>query len=288
MPALTVTYTSLPPTWKGVPGCHHDPGGKPLGILGRDVVADENELVAAEPRERVTWPHHGLESFRQAHQQAVAGGVPQTVIDDLELVDVEEQHAHVSGGPASAGQRTVDAFDQQLPVRQACQRVMQCLVREHGFGLFAGGDVLQMQEEVSRPAVRVGDEGDAQLGPDRLPVGTQVPLFFLKTVQFPVQQACERGPATVVDRGKQEILRVSAQDFFRRPAENLAKGRIHLEEPTVQIGHTHADLRPVETESEIGLGLLASHFSQAQVRDVHGRADDLDRRTVRGPQDRRT
>jgi hypothetical protein len=70
-------------------------------VLRRGVVAEHHELVAADPRDEVARPYDLGEAIRRRHQQRIAGGVAQPVVDDLEAVQVEEQHAH----PIAALQR---------------------------------------------------------------------------------------------------------------------------------------------------------------------------------------
>ena len=111
---------------------------QPLGDRARvDRVADageqHRELVAAEPRERalaveprdgVRAPQRLLEPARDAGQQLVAGGMTQTVVDDLEAIDVEEEHREVEGaGGSAARDLLVQPIHEQHPVGQAGQRI---------------------------------------------------------------------------------------------------------------------------------------------------------------------
>ena len=65
-----------------------DPGRLP-GVA--DVLEQHGELVAAEPRDGVAGAQAGLEPPRDRHQQLVARGVAEAVVDDLEAVEVEEE-----------------------------------------------------------------------------------------------------------------------------------------------------------------------------------------------------
>ena len=55
-------------------------------------VQENGELVSAQPGKRVARPQARLETARRGDQQLVADQVPETVVDDLESVEIEIQH----------------------------------------------------------------------------------------------------------------------------------------------------------------------------------------------------
>ena len=55
------------------------------------VLQEHRELVATESGDGVPAAHRPSQAFRRAHQEGVAGGVAQRVVDNLEVVEVEEQ-----------------------------------------------------------------------------------------------------------------------------------------------------------------------------------------------------
>ena len=67
--------------------------------------AQDRELVAAQARDQVALAHGGPEPLRDLDQQAVAGLVPEAVVDDLEVVEVEEQHRDALAGRGGGAQR---------------------------------------------------------------------------------------------------------------------------------------------------------------------------------------
>ena len=58
-------------------------------ILVAELVQENRELVSAQPGERVALPQARLEAARHRRQQLVAHQVAETVVDDLEAVEVE-------------------------------------------------------------------------------------------------------------------------------------------------------------------------------------------------------
>jgi hypothetical protein len=122
-------------------------GGDSLGrIEGRSrgigLFDQDRELVAAHARDRVGRRERRAQALADRLQQLVAGEVSQTVVDRLEVVEIEEQHGRVSGAHDEC---MLDAIREQGSIREACQRVVERLMAELLLGLTPVGDV----EEVS-------------------------------------------------------------------------------------------------------------------------------------------
>ena len=86
-------------------------------------------------------------------------GVAEPVVDDLEAVEVEEQHRGAALGVVALGapDRLVEAVHEQHAVRQAGQRVVQRVVLQAALGLAAVGDVGDAADDARRAAVLVAD-----------------------------------------------------------------------------------------------------------------------------------
>ncbi len=56
------------------------------------ILDQDDEFVATQPRQQVGIAHAGLDACRDHLQQTVTGIVSQRVVDDLEPVEVDEQH----------------------------------------------------------------------------------------------------------------------------------------------------------------------------------------------------
>ena len=104
-----------------------DPVGDPAGVVGvDDRVEDDPELVAAEARDGVARSERADQPLTDGDQQAVADGVPDALVDDLEPVQVEEHDRDRRGGPGVGRRQGVtDPVGQQLAVREAGDRVVQ-------------------------------------------------------------------------------------------------------------------------------------------------------------------
>ena len=77
----------------------------------------------------------------QDAEQLVAGRMAERVVHALEVVDVHEQDGNRIGAAFGLTQGEVEAVEEQRPVRETGQRVVQPLVGEVGFGPDAVRDV---------------------------------------------------------------------------------------------------------------------------------------------------
>jgi len=81
---------------------------------------DDHEIIPAESRHRGDRPGHGLEPLGDFLKELVALGVPEAVIDPLEVVQVHQQHRE---SRIALFDGVINAIQQQLPVRQARERI---------------------------------------------------------------------------------------------------------------------------------------------------------------------
>ncbi len=94
------------------------------------LLAQHRELVAAEARDGVARTHSCPEPGPDGAQQGVAGAVAEAVVDDLEPVEVEEQHQRPPVTALGAAQRPREPVEERVPVGQVGERVVVGLVRE--------------------------------------------------------------------------------------------------------------------------------------------------------------
>jgi hypothetical protein len=101
-------------------------------------------------------------------EQLVARGVAERVVDDLELVEIDEQHGGGAGPSASA------SFSlNRVRFGRPGQLVVVRLVVELGLDLLADRDVEHVRDERVRVAVAVADDGLAPQGPAGRAVGAR-------------------------------------------------------------------------------------------------------------------
>ena len=94
-------------------------------LLGRtDLLRQHDELIAAQTRHRVARAHALLDALSHLLEQRVACFVPERVVDDLETVEVDEQH----GKLAAVTPRRLEGHIQHLAERHAVGQAGQAIV----------------------------------------------------------------------------------------------------------------------------------------------------------------
>ena len=85
----------------------------------------------SQPRHCVVSTNRVGQPFREQYQQLVAGAVPQTVVDMLEAIQIDEQHREaVVRMAAAADHRALEPFHEQGAIRQPGQRIVRRVVNE--------------------------------------------------------------------------------------------------------------------------------------------------------------
>ncbi len=92
---------------------------------GRDVLEQDDELVAAEAGQRVARTQRLPEARGDRDEHLVADLVTQGVVDELEAIDVEEEDGRTPPALAPRLQRGAEPVEEQRAVRKPGQRVVR-------------------------------------------------------------------------------------------------------------------------------------------------------------------
>ena len=84
---------------------------------------------SSPPKRAAVSPDRRDEPHGQLAQELVAGGVPERVVDDLEAVDVEEQHGELGLRALHAREAEVEAVEEERAVGEVGERVVKGLVQ---------------------------------------------------------------------------------------------------------------------------------------------------------------
>ena len=138
-------------------GHHHRPaGGEPERRLGApwstrrpadgvvdvaDVRAEDHELVTREPADHVALADGRLEPPGQLEEELVAAGVAERVVDQLEAVEVDEEHGEVGLVLHGDHQLALELVVEERPVAEAGERVVVGEPVELRLGGLPVGDV---------------------------------------------------------------------------------------------------------------------------------------------------
>ncbi len=112
---------------------------------------------------------HGADAVGDLAEQVVADVVAPGVVDQLEAVDVEEEQGDVGAVAAGPGEGLLQVVEQERPVGEAGQRVVEGPVGPRGLDPAAVGPVPGHTAQLPEPAVGValGPQGDLDV--DRAP-----------------------------------------------------------------------------------------------------------------------
>ncbi len=103
MPMLTPTNTSASSITNGPDKrVVHTFGDGDGVVLVDEVLAEHDELVAAEPSDGVGRAQRRLQTLGDGDEQTVAEPVAERVVHHLEVVEIEEQHGDASVSTARA------------------------------------------------------------------------------------------------------------------------------------------------------------------------------------------
>jgi hypothetical protein len=202
-----------------------------------DVLEQDGELVATQPGSGVALAQHGADALGRLAQQRVAGRVPERVVDGLEVVEVEEQHAVAAGAPG-ARHGVAEPVAEEGPVGQAGEGVVEGLMGQLLLELVAVGDVVAGDDEPGQVLVDdLGDDGVEQ--PDAAVLGHQP--------QLAADRAPAAGQADELARGVAVLL---GDDVEPVEAEQLGRG---LAEQRLDCGrHVHDGQVVVEDADHVG------------------------------------
>jgi hypothetical protein len=136
---------------------------------------DDDEFVTADPGHGVGVAHASEQAHGDGLEQIVGRRVAEAVVDQLEAVEVEQQHTDHLPVAAGVGDGLGDAVVEQVAIGQAGQDVVVGLVFELLFVADAVGDVVDDADEVGgRFTAFVAYRGDEQLVPEQRAILTVI------------------------------------------------------------------------------------------------------------------
>jgi hypothetical protein len=230
------------------------PGRELLQLAGRPRALDHHdELVAADAPQQVLRAQDRAQPLRHLAQQRVTGGVAEAVVDDLEAVEVAEQHA--DGALRVVLEHARQPLAGEEAVGRTGQAVVQRLVGQLELGLAASGDVLQLHH---RPAgSRAGGHGG---GGDAHPH-----LLAVDAAHEAVERLrpCARraGQAPALRGGRagavDDAADAEAGELVLAQAEHAAQRGVHHEEVAVLVEQGAADGGVLERQAPLQLELAS-------------------------------
>ncbi len=200
------------------------------------VLQQDRELVAAEPSHGVAGSYRAEQALTDRGQQLVADRVAEAVVDGLEAVEVEDDHADRAAVAGLPGKSVLEPVGEQRPVGELGQRVMERAVPKLALETVAFGDVLDRGEHRGPALELEAVRGDRDL--DDATVLQDVPPGDRAGVEI-------LHGGDLLDERREVVGRPNVGDPHR---EELAacvpvvrdRGGVHLEEAVVlHVEHPH-------------------------------------------------
>ena len=108
-------------------------------------------------------------------------------------------------------------------------------------GLLAGGDVLDLPDEVDRLAGGIANDGHAQKPPDDRPVGPEITLLELEALDLPVENARHELEIGVEVVGMGHSLKAELGQLLLGAADEYAESPVGGQEGSVEGDERHSD-----------------------------------------------
>ncbi len=234
--------------------------------VGGDILEEDREFVAAQPRDAVAGPDRAVQALTDDLEQRVAGGMPEAVVDGLELVEIEEEDRGIDAGPGASGERMRQPVSEQRPVGKSGQWILERQTAELLLEGLAVGDIDEEAVRQHRVRVRGGDEAGLLTDPDDVPVGVDDPVFlfdgFATRVTLDVEAEDLRLVVGVDQPRVQVRVREEGLDGVTGEFDHLGADVHDLDEaavtPTVAI-EVHRGREPGEERRQVFFRLDQAH-----------------------------
>ena len=224
-PMDAATCTAAPSTWKGSVRALEQIAGHRVRPVLVGVLAEDDELVAAEARDGLVAGHRREQPRADVDQQLVTDAVPARVVDHPEVVQVDEQDGGRALAPApgraSAGRRSSVRFGSW--VRPSCSAAARSSSSARRASVTS--ETIAREPSCVPSSARSGVADDPQ--PALVPVGVGVcDLVPLGAPSGAGQEpAAHHGRRCGVQRGHQ----VEVVGLFQRHAEDGGHARVRVQ-----------------------------------------------------------
>jgi hypothetical protein len=170
-----------------------DPVGHQRGVARIDhPLEQDRELVAAQARDDVPPAHALLQPAGDGHEHLVAHMMPHAVVDQLEVVEVEEEHGEQAIPIAPRAERGIgQALHEERAVGEPGERVVQRVVPQLPLAHLALGKGVPQLQLGRSPLGQVAQQLEVLLTPE--------PRFVAQG-----EQRAEDGPIVSRERGQGE------------------------------------------------------------------------------------
>jgi hypothetical protein len=242
------------------------------GRLVLRALQQDGELVPAQPRRGVPCPQEAGEAVSDDVEHLVAGVVAESVVDGLEVVEVDEADGARRAVVRATAEGVLHPLAEEHPVADAGEVVVERAVPEVALEGLAVGDVVGVEDDADDRGL-VPQVGHGQL--ERLlgAVGRRDPELG-RAARAPQagehrQLAAQHGAIVLVDDPGQAV----AQQLLRGVTEDVFRGRAHVCHRAVVVEDGDDVARVLGQRPEAGLAALEDLAGRHPVGDLAGVED---------------
>jgi hypothetical protein len=218
------------------------------------VLDEHDELVAAGAGHELALPRARREAPGDLLEHDVADVVPETVVDRLEAVEVEEADPHpLGGGRAGLGEHPLEALGEPGTVGQRGQRIVVRLVLEVLLEAVALADVLQHRHLVRGLAPLVAHQRERQVDDDLPAVGAVEPLLHAEVVELAPHHELVALPHRRGVVGVHLLDDRALGELLGGVAEHRAQRGVDVDDAALHVAQADPDRGLVEHRAESGL-----------------------------------
>ena len=194
----------------------------------RNVGQHNHKLVTAVARHGVARPDRLAQPSRHDLEQFVAAVVSERIVDDLEAVEIYEQHSDQAFAVFRLLDRLAQALTEQHAIRQVGERVVVGEVHEPCLGMLACGDVLDNGHEYRR----VFSAGQLQAHLHRVERTVLTAMHSFKRNHFldAITQWLDEGGELFARHARVEVNRRHVEQLIHAVAEIGERALAHLHE----------------------------------------------------------
>ena len=216
-----------------------------LDIAGRQ---HQRELVAADPADGIPRAADRLEEFGDLHQQRVARHVTISVVDRLEIVEVDAKHCHLGVAIVEHVDGQIEPLAQPRAVRQPGESIVGGQAKRGLACLHLGGDV---DADADETVVGVGRNAAADIAdPPHLAViadNAKLHLIGFAARDDAADRQAHAGVILVMDMSQEIVDRL---DLDAQHIAWLSESR-HLGRTHVAFPHIHSRRLQREPQTQI-------------------------------------
>ena len=179
--------------------------------------------------------------------------MPEAVVDDLEVVDVAEQHSERAATPqARLGEH--QPIGEQGAIGQPGERVVHGLMSKLRLGPLALRNVLHLGDQIEGAPILIAHRRDAERDPDHLTVGAEIALLGHVSPSLAIDQVTEAPVGVEIVRVR-DIREGHPCEVLLGVSGQVGERLVHLQPLTLRADDRHPGRAVVEGAPEPLIGL---------------------------------